>query len=257
MSKIKMVLVSVAIAIVLSITADYQKLKQQVIPIPEKIIETIVLVNNASGIVIHSDSEKSLVLTSKHVVDEKDEAKVEFVYFYKNMESEVETFISNKIEIDEESDLAIVEIDPGRVLFFSQISKTEPVLGDDVWVASNPNQSYRSLKKGIISSKERKITSYIAENNYMWEVSGGVIFGSSGGGIFNTDGNLVAVVSGVDVYMSNQCYDVFDAKLEWVGMHCVHIAIPYIGFVEPLSDIKDFLLKSSFKDHFEYLAEEE
>ena len=50
--------------------------------------------------------------------------------------------------------MAILEIHPGKILRHSKIAQSDPRLGDDIWLAGNPDRVYRSLKRGIITAFE-------------------------------------------------------------------------------------------------------
>ena len=222
--------------------------------IPEQIAETIVFVNNSSGVVVYSDETSALVLTSNHVVDDEIEAaactgcdygiKVKFLHLVGDIFplKNWETYGAVYIETNPMTDLALILIKPNKLLYHASLSRKEPRLGDDVWVIGNPIKVYRSLKKGILSSKDRS-----SQTSRLWEVSGGIIYGSSGGGVFNMDGELIGTLRSIELYNSHQCYIAFG------GVDCVGFPITDIGYAVPRYLIREFLLNSSFGDYFNYL----
>ncbi len=78
-----------------------------------------------------------------------------------------------------------------------------------------------------------------------------VLYGSSGGGVFNKDNELIAIIRSVDLYIPHGCAQ--KAKKKKEDIKDCFVAIPDIAYVIPLYRIKDFLLNSSVKDKFEYL----
>jgi len=246
------------LGIAFGVTTDYQQERPVELNIPEKIMETVVIADSASGIIVYSDEERTLVLTAHHVVDDAIEktaccgcdygVDVSLLHVIAGVMPVFESYDVVNIEFEESTDLAVLEIHPKKVFRHSRVAKNSPRLGDDIWLAGNPDRVYRSLKKGIISSKERWVG-----GSSSWEISGGVIFGSSGGGIFNMDGELVGIMKAVNIYMSRQCYDLWDTKGEWMGYHCIQMPTPFIGYATPRFFVEEFLLESSYGSYFDYL----
>ena len=230
------------------------KPRQPQFNIPEQIIETIVYVNNSSGVVVYSDETKALILTVNHVVEDELKIasctgcnyniKIKFLHLIGNIMplKNWEVYDAVYVETNSIVDLALILIEPNKLLHYTSLSKKDPRLGEGIWIASNPNRTYRSLKKGIISSKNR-----MYETDRLWEVSGGIIYGGIGGGIFNMNGKLIGVARALELYRSKQCY------LGFTGIRCISFPITDMGYVVPRFTIKEFLLNSSFNDHFNYL----
>jgi S1-C subfamily serine protease len=228
--------------------------------IPEQIMESVVLVNRSSGVVVYSDKNISLVLTAYHVIasdiekaacsDCQYRTEISFLYFKPGdkIVPLFDTYKAIKIDTDELSDLAMIEIHPGKILSVSNVAKNVPSLGDDIWLGSNPNLNYRSLKKGVVSSTDR-----IVGGKRIWEISGGIIFGSSGGGAFDTHGQIFGVIRAVDPWESRDCYGVWDDNGELLGYNCVVIPLTYIGFITPPALIHKFIKNGLYKEHFKYL----
>ena len=229
--------------------------------VPEKILDTIVYVNVSTGVIIYSDSEYSLVLTAYHTVSEsvnkdgtfKKDTDPPSINFEYNFETENETKRLNihykvaSVEVYKKYDLALLRVDIGSELNYSRLKVDDSVrVGDEVYIAANPNHNYKSITKGIVSSTERYV-----RGTHVWQISGGVIFGSSGGGAFTTDGELIGVIAAVDMYGTGFCIDQVNDKI--TIEQCLRSSIPYIGYFVSLPDIKDFLFSTEFKDKFNYL----
>jgi len=137
--------------------------------IPEKIIDTVVNVQLASGIIIHSNETHTLILTSYHVIESEVNLDgtlidpdrpivVRFIYFF-DQDGRTRalrvTYNPKKICVDIKHDLALLEIETGTKLNYAKLRLDEPELGESVFLAGNPNFNYRSLGQGIISSKDR------------------------------------------------------------------------------------------------------
>lgn len=232
------------------------------IPTPDKVLLTVVAVNNSSGILVYSDGSYSLVLTSLHTISDLqiDEninfSSVKFIWTYipeGSDEQEVEVF-SFPIEViykDDVLDLALLKIESGVKYYYATVSKDKLVLGQEIYAASNPKGNYRSLKRGIVSSTDRW-----AKKSSVWEMDCGVIFGSSGGGVFNMKGELVGIIRAMDSLQTNFCSDMYDDDGNIVGSNCLSIPMTFIGYFSPPDTIKKFLLDSKV-EVFDYLKKAE
>jgi S1-C subfamily serine protease len=241
MKKAKMIL-GYMIIFVLGITTDYSRPPER--SVPEKILDSIVMVNSSSGVVVYSNQGISLVLTAKHVVMNEKAVIISLITITKNNVINIESYPANTVEISSNHDIAIVEV-PVE-LEKSKIGDSIPEIGDDLWIAANPNSNYRSLKKGIMSSHKRLVRERCSE--YYWEVSGTIISGSSGGGVFDDNGNLVAIISGIDTLTTRQCFSVVTPK--GLFKNCIKMPLTGIGYVVPLCVIKNFIIESSFGKKF-------
>lgn len=238
------------------------------ISVSEKMLNSTVIINDASGIVVYSDKNESLVLTAFHVirdniqdVDCSGEECIPEIYvkyilidsikinddFYFPIIS-IEAYKVKDYDFNKNMDIAILRIEPGKKLEYATIAVNSPLLGDDIFTASNPNHTYRSLKKGIISAVDYRYST----GNKIWEISGGIIFGSSGGGAFNKNGELFGVIQSVRVLYDDYC--AFGLlKNGSMGVRCIDIPITYMGYVSSHENTRKFLLDSFYSDRFNYL----
>lgn len=219
--------------------------------VPEKIMESVVYVNGSSGVVIHSDLDHSIILTAYHVVRGHAVSDITISYLVSGGKI---SYTAVSIIGHEGLDLALVEIKPGRILYYSKLATKYPEIGDDIWTGSNQNGLYRSLKKGVLSSKTNSCDDGVCK----WEVSGPAVFGSSGGGIFDSDGNLFGTVSSMLMlgpYYCNKAWEQNEktGEMIFLGYNCMNLPLYHIIFVVSPLDIKNFILSTSFSDHFNYL----
>ena len=234
--------------------------------IPEKIADTVVFVNLSSGTIVYSDKQTALVLTAYHVIAGDNgvsqcsgcpnDTVVVFLHstYYPGMKGPVfspEGYKVMSFEADPENDLALLEVSLGHRVAHSSLAATDPKLGDEVWTASNPNRLYRSVKKGVVSSKSR--FTYSAPY-YLWEISNGIINGSSGGGVFNVDGRLIGVIDSVNIYTTNNCFGLFNMETGKIEDRCLDIPITFAGFIIPPETMRGFVLGSAFGGWFGYLS---
>ena len=227
---------------------------------PEKMLDTIVRVNDSSGVIVYSNYEHTLVLTDYHVVwsmvDEEgnykgnEKPKVSFTFVYKGEDKKYHTttiyYECKEIYIDKLVDLAILRINVGTKLNYSELSTQDLRVGEDVYIAGNPNGNYRTIVKGIVSSKDR-----YTDGTPLLQISGGVTYGTSGGGAFTTDGKVIGLARYVDLRDTGFCSTIKFGDIEFHD--CYTETIPYMGFFTPSEVIKDFLLSTEFKDKFDYL----
>ena len=234
------VVVTFSISIIL--TYNYYKVT------PSKMADTVVFVNKASGVIIYSDQDHSIILTSYHVIMNLVTIDGEYsgdneLYIRFALDNIAPSYIAHDIEVDSDLDLALITIKPGFKLHYSRIANASPSLADEIYTIGNPNYNYRTVTKGIISSKNRVI-----RGAKLWQVDSGLIYGASGGGTFNMNGELIGISKSIDLLETNMC---FRKRIDNQGIiiiiqDCYTDPISYIGFIVPLPEIKRFLLSNKF-----------
>jgi S1-C subfamily serine protease len=224
---------------------------QKELSVQEKILESIVIVESASGVLIYQNKNFALILTAAHVLHNEFTAPPYIVSLILAENGKIKQLNIEVLEsdIDDNLDLAILKTKPlgeNQVLVTDVVSfKNEPRIGDEIYVASNPHHHYRSLKRGILSSKLR-----FNENNVLvWEVDAMIIFGSSGGGAFTKDGKLFGIVSGIDALETDYCWGITNLYGE-DQQKCLNLPLPNMGYVVSPDNIRHFLLNSSFSYYF-------
>ena len=259
----KLIVALMAVMLVFCFTADYSIEKKVVDTrtVAERVSETVIIVGNSTGVVVYSEIGRTLVLTARHNIEDVID-EIECPECLENIDIGliVQILIGNNlleipmqfdvIDFDESKkrDLAIIEINTVSPLEFAIISDRNLRLGEDIYTVSNPQYIFRSLKKGIVGSIYR-----ISRGVPAIEISGGVIYGSSGGGVFTMDGKLAGIMFSVKVLESDHCYELYDENGKLVGERCIQIPLPYIGFAIRTDVIKEFLLEGKFKEDFKYL----
>lgn len=217
--------------------------------VQEKILESVLIVEGASGILVYQNEKFALVLTAAHVIHNENTVPPFIVSLIivdggsaKQIDAEVLEY-----NLDDKLDLAILKINPlgdNQILTANIVTvEDEPRIGEDIYIAANPHHHYRSLKKGIISSKIR----FNEDNVVSWEVDAMIIFGSSGGGAFTKDGKLFGIVSGIDALETDYCWGINSTGEEH---SCIELPLPNMGYIIAPSNIRKFLNNSDFSYYF-------
>ena len=255
----KLIVTLFVVALVLTGIKDYKVYQKTV---PERITESVFTVESASGVVIHSDGELTLILTAYHVLRDKinfsaQTATVNVGYFSYKGDRPIKhhMYSAENILVSPAYDLALVEIKTKTKFDYTKIvkAKNDPRIGEDVWTVSNPNYNYRSLKKTVIGSKSRPNMI----KGLAWEVGGGILFGSSGGGVFTKDGDLLGIIVVVESLVTDDCWveevQQTDGTIREKN-ECQSIPIPYLGYAVPPKEIRAFLLRHKrYAKYFKYL----
>lgn len=228
--------------------------------VPQKILDSIVKVETATGVVVSSNSEYSLVLTAYHVIAKKVEKGEPITVGIAIYEREYDGWNVgwNNLEVIDKfyylsKDLAILKVKTGgKILEHTHIAKTFPGIGDDVFIAGNPNQNLQTILKSTVSSTQRYV-----RGTFVWQLSGGTFPGVSGGGAFTMNGELFAVARAVDMYRTGFCAGDYNKEEEWTT-YCLSLPLPYVGYFISPEEVFVFLsLSPYFDSDFGYLKEQE
>jgi len=241
------VLVSTTITIIALVNSEHIKFEDM--DDIRSAVTTVVSVNESSGVVVYSDSTMSLILTAKHALNSDGNV---VIVSEETVDGSVisDIYVVNELSLSTEGDLAMVKVATERIIPHALVAAAiqDPKLADEIFVIGNPNKNFRSIKRGIVSSKNR----FSSENKVIWEVDAGVIFGTSGGGAFSRFGKLFGIVIEVDALRFG-CTDPAEDPRGTATTDCMINYLPFIGYVETPSSIREFLLKSKYKDYFDYL----
>lgn len=288
MKKTIRILMLVAL-VIFGISLDHRAEPVEQLTVAEHILKTVVSVNKSSGVIIYSDEHKALVLTAYHTIEancnykECDLEQIEVLISHEaylnpdNSEMMTEALKKEKIpeeiikmivsrefikvpeifklvniEVDKRRDLAIIEIETPRKLEVAELIKYPPKVGDPIYIGANPQRMFRSLNSGIISSVMRYI-----KNIPSIQISGGIVFGSSGGGVFTTDGELLAIVQSVRMAESPYCYDQWNEDGQHTGTVCVQFPAYQLGFATQPSIMMQFLINSSYCEDLGFKCSED
>jgi S1-C subfamily serine protease len=136
-------------------------------------------IGTCSGVVIQSDENDTFILTAGHCISGK----------YGLIRVGTAQYLYEVMGSDKKLDLALLYIAPIYVLPATKLADTAPKFGEDVWIMGNPGGVIDLLSKGIVSKekhesrKEGPVTIYDYTG---WR-------GSSGGGVYNQDMELVGI----------------------------------------------------------------
>lgn len=147
---------------------------------------------NGSGVII---SEDGYILTNNHVIDEANKIIVTL-----RDGTEYEAKLIGK---DSKTDTAVIKIEAKNLKYAILGDTTKLEVGDLAVVIGNPlGKLGGTVTTGIISALEREIEIEGKKMNLI-QTDAGVNPGNSGGGLFNSNGELVGIVtaksSGIDV----------------------------------------------------------
>lgn len=149
-----------------------------------------------SGTVVYSTNENMYILTCYHVVEEIVELNEKGItfpatvgYYKRNEEGRQIGAImhaADVIKYDKDIDLALLKIyQVDDNLKVALIAENEPEKGDTIYSVGNPlnRELVRTISRGILANK---IEGYYLSDNT-------ITFGNSGGGLFNSRGELIGV----------------------------------------------------------------
>lgn len=225
--------------------------------VPQHIIDSVVMVEESSGIVVYSDYNTTLVLTAYHVIQDKYDqhtcsdcswnilVTTEHAERIPKPHTEYDgAWLVKDVRANPKNDLAILQLNEvDKTLDYSIVASVEPELGQDIYIGANPNYNNKTLTKGIISSATRMSKD---DSQWFYQVSGGIIFGSSGGGIFNMAGELVGVAVSIDAYGTNFC-----KPPTLLGQECAQVPLTDFAYAVPLPVIKKFLSATPYAIYFQ------
>lgn len=142
--------------------------------------------SSGSGVII---SEDGYIVTNAHVINGLVDEKSLNVKLYTG-----ETLQAKVIGYDTRTDLAVLKIDQNNLPYASLVDSSQLILGQNVIAIGNPLGLGISVSDGIISALEKEI--YV-NRVYMTviQTNAAVNEGNSGGGLFDTNGNLVGIVN--------------------------------------------------------------
>ena len=163
-----------------------------------------------SGIII---SDNGHILTCYHVIEDAETIAVRL----RNGES----YQASVVAADEESDVAIIKIEPTSELTPVVFGSSDALqVGDSVVAIGNPlGELGGSVTEGIISALDREVTIEDKGTFTVLQTSAAINSGNSGGGLFNRQGELIGMVN---------------AKASEVG-------VEGLGFALPIDDIKGII----------------
>jgi serine protease Do len=134
-----------------------------------------------SGFVVDG---RGLIVTNDHVIDD---ARHITVRMFDGKE-----YPADLLGTDKETDLALLKIDSGSRLMPAHLGDSDRLrVGDWVMAVGNPYNYEHTVTVGVVSAKNRKIDDNPFERYIQTDAA--INFGNSGGPLFNTQGEVVAI----------------------------------------------------------------
>ncbi|MDC8830078.1 DegQ family serine endoprotease [Alteromonas gilva] len=135
-----------------------------------------------SGVII--DAEKGFVVTNAHVVDNADEITVKL--------ADGREFSAKKLGADEQSDVALLKIEPDDLTALPLADSDEVRVGDFVVAIGNPFGLSQTVTSGIVSAMGRSGLNIGGIEDFI-QTDAAINRGNSGGALVNLHGELVGI----------------------------------------------------------------
>lgn len=137
-----------------------------------------------SGVII--DKDKGYVITNHHVIRGANEIRVTL--------KDGRTFDAKKLGGDEQSDIAVLKIDPDNLTELELANSDKLRVGDFVVAIGNPFGLGQTVTSGIVSAKGRTglLTSNGGYEDFI-QTDAAINSGNSGGALVNLKGELVGI----------------------------------------------------------------
>jgi Do/DeqQ family serine protease len=135
-----------------------------------------------SGVII--DANKGYVVTNNHVVDNADEITVKL--------TDGREFKAKKLGADDQSDIALLKIDPDALTAMPLADSDELRVGDFVVAIGNPFGLNQTVTSGIVSALGRSGLNIGGYENFI-QTDAAINRGNSGGALVSLRGELVGI----------------------------------------------------------------
>jgi Do/DeqQ family serine protease len=135
-----------------------------------------------SGVII--DAKKGYVVTNNHVVDNADEIIVKL--------TDGREFTAKKLGADEQSDIALLKIEPDALAAMPVADSDELRVGDFVVAIGNPFGLNQTVTSGIVSALGRSGLNIGGYENFI-QTDAAINRGNSGGALVSLRGELVGI----------------------------------------------------------------
>jgi Do/DeqQ family serine protease len=135
-----------------------------------------------SGVII--DAKKGYVVTNNHVVDNADEIIVKL--------TDGREFTAKKLGADEQSDIALLKIEPDALAAMPLANSDELRVGDFVVAIGNPFGLNQTVTSGIVSALGRSGLNIGGYENFI-QTDAAINRGNSGGALVSLRGELVGI----------------------------------------------------------------
>lgn len=143
------------------------------------------------------EGKQIVVLTARHVVFEEDGTLPDITFMYADISGRYMVRVEAMLAAESEAnDLAIiVSTEPARYDGPEvSVSSSTPRIGEEVYLVSSYAFLERSVTRGIVAN-----LFFDEQGEKMIRIDAAGFFGSSGGGIFNTNGEIVGIAQSLGV----------------------------------------------------------
>lgn len=172
-----------------------------------------------SGVIIQEDG---YILTNYHVIEEAEEGGYEIsVVMYDG-----EEYTAEIVGFDEDIDLALLKIEADGLMAAELGNSDDLTVGQIIYTVGNPlGELNYTMTSGIVSARDRAITtdSNVAVN--MFQIDAAVNSGNSGGPVYNSQGQVIGIVT---------------AKYSSSGVEGLGFAIPITDAVHVANQLLEF-----------------
>jgi S1-C subfamily serine protease len=184
-----------------------------------------------SAVVIDSHANyPATILTAFHVIDDLPSDNITMTSCWSGRLAICEVYECTVVATDRRRDLAILQTKKKLELAipYVTLAKTLPIKGQTVWSIGNPGSSTRKVTKGVLSDwkiNPKDVMIYISDI--------AIDHGNSGGGLFNSKGELIGITYAAYI---NRIDIAPDVSLEAGVNHGW-------ALITSLPEIKDFLVE--------------
>jgi serine protease Do len=138
-----------------------------------------------SGVILDA---KGYIVTNRHVVDGADRIKVHLMN-----EAPGLNYDAKVIGTDDETDLAVIKIEPRHALAAAKLGNSESMqVGDWVLAIGSPFELEETVTAGIVSAKGRNIVPRKQFQSFI-QTDAAINPGNSGGPLVNMDGEVIGI----------------------------------------------------------------
>jgi hypothetical protein len=175
----------------------------------EKGVVKTELAGRGSAVIVSPDGD---VLTAWHVLAPDEEEKDKTLSYSFTFRGKTYHFTEKDVYFKEvDSDFAIIHVPSlgkEKDLPYATFSEREPYLGEDIVAIGYPAlaDEYAKLYEDSKQETPKLYSTGVYEENQVWnkthnfhQVSARLYFGDSGGAVFNSQGELIGIVQGIDI----------------------------------------------------------
>ncbi len=136
-------------------------------------------ISQGSGFIVRRDG---VIVTNYHVISNASSIKIKAGADVLN--------VDGPVYLDEENDIAILKADAKNLPIVKLGNLAKTAIGEKVFVISSPKGLENTISDGILSGKRE-----IASNKIIIQITAPISPGSSGGPVFNKNGEVIGIVT--------------------------------------------------------------